>query len=108
MRTLWRCLLLATLVAMSAQTLQAADTPFVVVTETIKGMISAVDVPNNLLILSAPDRASYAFQVQKTTSIQIGLAKAKMEDLAGQTGKEAKVTFKALRMGDVALKIEVQ
>lgn len=85
----------------------AKDVPFVPKTETIQGTISTVDVPNKLLILKNTDGIFFDFQIQRNTTIAVGTEKAKLEDLANQTGKEAAVTFRMLRTGDVALKIEV-
>ena len=84
------------------------DVPFVPKNETIQGAISTVDVPNKLVILKSADGTFYDFQVQGSTSIEVGHQKAKLEDLANQAGKEAAVEFRMLRTGDVALKIEVQ
>lgn len=88
--------------------LAGQNVPFVAKTETIQGTISTVDVQNQLVILKNAAGTFYDFQVQRTTTIEVGHNKTKLEDLANQTGKEAAVTFRMLRTGDVALKIEVQ
>jgi hypothetical protein len=82
--------------------------PFVTRTETIRADIAIVDVPDRLLILKSADGTFYNFKMQPTTSIEVGGAKAKLEDLASQTGKAASVTFRVLRTGNIALKVEVQ
>jgi hypothetical protein len=54
------------------------------------------------------DGVFYNFKVQPSTVIVVGSEKAKLEGLAGKSGKEASVTFRVLRNGDFALKIEVR
>ena len=109
MKNLLRFLLLAVLVTSAFRIARATqDVPFVPKTETIHGAISMVDVQNKLVVLKSPDGVSYDFQVQRTTTIEVGREKAKLEDLSNETGKQAAVTFRMLRTGNVALKIEVQ
>jgi hypothetical protein len=109
MRDLLRVMFLAAVIlGMVSQTASAAkDVPFVAKTETIKATISGVDVEKKLVILKSSDGTFYNFQVSKNTAIRIGQTKAKFEDLTNQTGKEATITFRMLRTGNAAQKIEI-
>ncbi len=109
MKNVLRFLFVAGLVA-EAVGIEVAgkDVPFVAKSETIQGAVSTVDPEHNLVILKSADGIFYDFQVQHTTTIEVEHQKVKLEDLAQQTGKQAAVTFRMQRTGDVALKIEVQ
>jgi len=109
MKNLLFCLTVATLLAPAARISAAKqEVPFIARTETIQAMIALVDVRDHLLVLKSADGTCYNFKVQPSTSIMAGGERAKLEDLAARTGKEASVTFRVLRTGNLALKIEVK
>jgi hypothetical protein len=96
-------LLLAVRIAAAKQ-----GVPFIPRTETIQAEIATVDVPDHLLIVKSADGVFYNFKVQPSTVIVVGGEKTKLEDLAGKSGKEVSVTFRVLRNGNFALKVEVR
>jgi hypothetical protein len=81
--------------------------PFAAKTETIRGIIAIVDPAKQLVIVKNADGIYFDFKVEPTTRIEVTNAKVKMEDLSNQIGSKAEVTFRVLRTGDIALKIEV-
>ena len=109
MKNLLFCLTVAVLLAPTVRIVAAKqEVPFIARTETIQAMIALVDVRDHLLVLKGADGTCYNFKVQPSTSIMAGGEKTKLEDLANRTGKEASVTFRVLRTGNLALKIEVK
>ena len=109
MKNLLLCLTVAVLLASTVRIVAAKqEVPFIARTETIQAMIALVDVRDHLLVLKGADGTCYNFKVQPSTSIMAGGERAKLEDLAARTGKEASVTFRVLRTGNLALKIEAK
>ena len=110
MKNLLLCLTVAVLLASTVRIVAAKqEVPFIARTETIQAMIALVDVRDHLLVLKSADGTCYNnFKVQPSTSIMAGGERAKLEDLAARTGKEASVTFRVLRTGNLALKIEAK
>ena len=109
MKNLLFCLTVAVLLAPTVRIVAAKqEVPFIARTETIQAMIALVDVRDHLLVLKSADGTCYNFKVQPSTSIMAGGEKTKLGDLATLTGKEASVTFRVLRTGNLALKIEVK
>ena len=72
--------------------------------ETLSGPISLVDKEKKLVIVDAGG-IPYDFKVSGGTKIKVGGKKAKLDDL--QTGKQASVSFVAMRTGNAAKSIEV-
>jgi len=109
MKNLLFCLTVATLLAPAARISAAKpEVPFIARTETIQAMIALVDVRDHLLVLKSADGTCYNFKVQPSTGLVAGGEKIRLEDLAARTGKGASVTFRVLRTGNLALKIEVK
>jgi len=108
MKYLMRILLFAALAVLVIQVAAAQDVPFVSKTETIQGTIAIVQVENNLVIVKTDDGIFFDLKVGPAARIEIGGAKATLTNLADQVGKTVSVTFRTLRTGDSALKIEVQ
>lgn len=79
----------------------------VVKPETLSGTISMVLTEQKLVVVVSSTKVPYNFKVTGSTRIKIGGKKAKLADLAGQTGKTAFVKFLPLRSGNVAQSIEV-
>jgi len=76
--------------------------------ETFSGTISMVDAGKNLVVVTGSSGVPYDFTVSKMTKITVGGSKAKLDDLSGQTSKQASVTFMAeKRKGNLARSIEV-
>lgn len=75
--------------------------------ETISGTVTTVSKENQLLILTSSNGIPYNFKLTRGTRIKVGGQKAKADDLAAQTGKQASVEFLPLRTGNMARSIEV-
>lgn len=75
--------------------------------ETISGTISIVDKDKKLMVLTGPGGVPYNFKITRSTRIKIAGQKAKLDDLAGQTSKQASVKFLPLRTGNAAQSVEV-
>ncbi len=75
--------------------------------ETISGTISIVDKDKKLVVLTGSGGVPYNFKITRSTRIQIAGKKAKLDDLAGQTNKQASVKFLPLRTGNAAQSVEV-
>lgn len=73
--------------------------------ETISGTVTTVS--KELLILTSSNGIPYNFKLTRGTRIKVGGQKAKADDLAAQTGKQASVEFLPLRTGNMARSIEV-
>lgn len=108
MKYLMRTLLFAALALLVIQVAAAQDVPFVSKTETIQGTIAMVQAENNLVIVKTEDGTFFDFKVGPAAKIEIGGIKATLSNLADQVGKTVSVTFRTLRTGDSALKVEVQ
>jgi hypothetical protein len=72
--------------------------------EKLSGAISLVDKEKKLVIVDAGG-IPYDFKVSGGTKIKVGGKKAKLDAL--QTGKQASVSFVAMRTGNAAKSIEV-
>lgn len=109
MKIFLRALLMATLAMLVFEARASIRDPsFVVKTETIQGVIAIVQPENQLVILKTDDGTFFDFQVTPATKIEVAGVKATIENLADQLGKPVSITFRVLRTGDSALKIEVQ
>jgi hypothetical protein len=76
--------------------------------ETLSGTISMVDADKKIVVVTGSDGVPYDFMVSKATKIMVGGNKAMLNDLSGQTSKQASVTFMAeKRKGNIAKSIEV-
>jgi hypothetical protein len=75
--------------------------------ETISGTISIVDKDKKLIVLAGSGGVPYNFKVTRSTRINIGGKKVKLDDLAGQTNKQASIKFLPLRTGNAAQSVEV-
>ena len=75
--------------------------------ETLSGTISMVEPGTKSVFVMGSGEVSYRFQVTAKTKIEIDGTKASIEDLAGQTEKQVRVTFVARRNGNMAQSISV-
>jgi hypothetical protein len=77
--------------------------------ETLAGTVQMVVVDKKLVVVASASGVPFDFTVTAATKITVGGKKAKLEDLAGATGKSVSVKFLAeKRAGDIAQSIEVQ
>jgi hypothetical protein len=102
-----RLLVIAALAALAWRPVAGKQPSFAGRTETIRAAITAVDLEHKLLIVTSSAGVPYDFQLERPTLVQVAGAKAKLEDLTSAKGKEAEVTFRMLKTGNVALKIVV-
>jgi hypothetical protein len=70
-------------------------------------VISTVDLENKLLIVKNAEGILYDFLLNHSTVIELGEAKCQPEDLASAKGKDAEVTFRMMKTGNVTVKIVI-
>lgn len=76
--------------------------------ETIAGTLQMVAMDKKIVVVADATGTPFNFKVTGATRIKVAGKKAKLGELAGQTGKSASVKFLPLRSGNVAQSIEVQ
>ena len=74
---------------------------------TVSGTLSVVAPDKNFVAVRDSSGTSFGFQVKPSTKITSGGQKVKLADLASATNKQATITYRSLRTGDVAQAIEV-
>ncbi len=87
----------------------ARPRPAAVKAETISGTITTVAADQKVMVVTNASGIPFNFKITGATRIKIGGQKAKLADLAGQTGKSASVKFlPQKKAGNLAQTIEVQ
>jgi hypothetical protein len=74
---------------------------------TVSGTLSVVAADKNFVSVKDSSGTSFGFQVKPSTKITAGGQKTKLADLSSATNKQATITYRSLRTGNVAQSIEV-